>query len=142
MLLFTRSKIPNAILTISPPFDNNISVVKCFCFLLNMIVPYFLLFLQHNIVTFSQIYTKKRPATCNEVRGSQLETRGSQQLQKTLFLFAPVQNEISFETFWGHFLDIGALFPKIVNFLYVCQSVSWLTSSLIFDKYKDISSSG
>ena len=27
------------------------------------------------------------------------------------------------------------------NFLYVCQSVSWLTSLLKLDKYKDISSS-
>ena len=28
----------------------------------------------------------------------------------------------------------------ILNFLYVCQSVSWLTSLLKFDKYSDISS--
>ena len=33
-------------------------------------------------------------------------------------------------------------FQIIVNFLYVCQSVSLLTSLLISDKYRDISSSG
>ena len=32
-------------------------------------------------------------------------------------------------------------FQIIVNFLYVCQSVNWLTSLLILDKYRDISSS-
>ena len=30
-------------------------------------------------------------------------------------------------------------FPIILNFLYVCQSVSWLTSLLKLDKYRDIS---
>ena len=30
-------------------------------------------------------------------------------------------------------------FQKILNFLYVCQSVSWLTSLLKLDKYRDIS---
>ena len=34
------------------------------------------------------------------------------------------------------------LFQIVVNFLYVCQSVSWLTSLLKLDKYRDISSSG
>ena len=33
-------------------------------------------------------------------------------------------------------------FQIIPNFLYVCQSVSWLTHLLKLDKYKDISSSG
>ena len=33
-------------------------------------------------------------------------------------------------------------FQIILNFLYVCKSVSWLTSLLKLDKYKDISSSG
>ena len=30
-------------------------------------------------------------------------------------------------------------FQIILNFLYVCQSVSWLTSLLKLDKYRDIS---
>ena len=34
------------------------------------------------------------------------------------------------------------LFQIVVNFLYVCQSVSWLTSLLKLFKYRDISSSG
>ena len=33
-------------------------------------------------------------------------------------------------------------FQKVLNFLYVCQSVSWLTSLLKLYKYRDISSSG
>ena len=33
-------------------------------------------------------------------------------------------------------------FQIILNFFYVCQSVSWLTSLLILDKSRDISSSG
>ena len=33
-------------------------------------------------------------------------------------------------------------FQIILNFLYICQSVSWLTSLLKLDKYRDISSSG
>merc|ERR1712082_526740 len=33
-------------------------------------------------------------------------------------------------------------FQIILNFLYVCQSVSWLTSLLKLDKYRNISSSG
>ena len=33
-------------------------------------------------------------------------------------------------------------FQIILNFLYVCQSVSWLTSLRKLDKYRDISSSG
>ena len=32
-------------------------------------------------------------------------------------------------------------FQIILNFLYVCQSVSWLTHLLKLDKYRDISSS-
>ena len=39
----------------------------------------------------------------------------------------------------GIFLDF---FQIILNFLYVCQSVSWLTSLLKSYKYRDISSSG
>ena len=34
------------------------------------------------------------------------------------------------------------LFQIILNFLYVCQSVSWLTSLLTLYKYRDIASSG
>ena len=34
------------------------------------------------------------------------------------------------------------LFPIILNFMYVCQSVSWLTSLLKLYKYRDISCSG
>ena len=34
------------------------------------------------------------------------------------------------------------LFQMILNFMYVCQSVSWLTSLLKLYKYRDISSSG
>ena len=34
------------------------------------------------------------------------------------------------------------LFQIILNFMYVCQSVSWLTSLLKLDKLKDMSSSG
>ena len=34
------------------------------------------------------------------------------------------------------------LFQIILNFMYVCQSVSWLTSLLKLYKYRDISSSG
>ena len=34
------------------------------------------------------------------------------------------------------------LFQIVVNFLYVCQSVSWLTSLLKLFKYRDISTSG
>ena len=34
------------------------------------------------------------------------------------------------------------LFQIILNFMYVCQSVSWLTSLLKLFKYRDISSSG
>merc|ERR1711954_441289 len=34
------------------------------------------------------------------------------------------------------------LFQMILNFMYVCQSVSWLTSLLNLYKYRDISSSG
>ena len=33
-------------------------------------------------------------------------------------------------------------FPIIMNYLYVCQSVSWLTSLLKLDKCRDISCSG
>ena len=46
------------------------------------------------------------------------------------------------EIFW----DIPSIFLDylliILNFLYVCQSVSWLTSLLIWDKCRHISSSG
>ena len=34
------------------------------------------------------------------------------------------------------------LFQIILNFLYVCQSVSWLTSLLKLQKYSNISTSG
>ena len=33
-------------------------------------------------------------------------------------------------------------FQIIINFVYVCQSLSWLTSILKLDKYRDIFSSG
>ena len=52
----------------------------------------------------------------------------------------PVPDEIHFsnllETFPGYFLTIFWIF------LYVCQSVSWLTSLLKLDKYRHISSFG
>ena len=53
--------------------------------------------------------------------------------------------------FWMRYLydffwDISGMlvhyFQIYLNFLYVSQSVSWLTSLLILDKYRDISSSG
>ena len=46
-----------------------------------------------------------------------------------------------FETFWRHSLDVCTPFPNNCNFLHVCQSVSWLTSLLKLDKYRDISNS-
>ena len=46
------------------------------------------------------------------------------------------------ENFWRHSLDVGTLFPNNSEFLYVCQSVSWLTLLLKLDKYRDTSSSG
>ena len=50
---------------------------------------------------------------------------------------------------WAIFLKFFGDIPRILwhhfhiilNFLYVCQSVSWLTSLLKLDKYRDISSS-
>ena len=46
------------------------------------------------------------------------------------------------ELFW----DIPGMFVHyfqiILNFLYICKSVSWLTSLLKWDKYRDISCSG
>ena len=51
-------------------------------------------------------------------------------------------NEISFKTFWDIPWILVHCFQIIVNFLYVCQSGNWLTSLLILDKYRDISSSG
>ena len=46
------------------------------------------------------------------------------------------------EIFWRHSQDVSKLFPKIINFLYVRQSVSWLTSLLKLDKCRNISCSG
>ena len=51
---------------------------------------------------------------------------------------------------WDIFLKFFGYIPLIFlnsfqiiwNFLYVCQSVTWLTSILIWDKYRNISSSG
>ena len=40
-----------------------------------------------------------------------------------------------------HSFDVH-LFKLFLSFLYVCQSVSWLTLLLKLDKYRDISSSG
>ena len=52
----------------------------------------------------------------------------------------------AWDIFLNFFGDISGMlvhyFQIILNFLYVCQSVSWLTSLLKLDKYKDISSSG
>ena len=44
--------------------------------------------------------------------------------------------------FWRYSWDVLTLGPNIFNFLYVCQSVSWLTLLLKLDKYRDTSSSG
>ena len=38
-------------------------------------------------------------------------------------------------------MDVGTLVSNNSEFLYVCQSVRWLTLLLKFDKYRDISSS-
>ena len=50
------------------------------------------------------------------------------------------------DIFLEFFVDIPVmlvhLFQIIMNFLYVCQSVGWLTSLLKLYKYRDISSSG
>merc|ERR1712082_79327 len=46
------------------------------------------------------------------------------------------------ETFWRHYLGVCTLFQIDLTFLYVCQSVSWLTSLVKLDKCRDISSSG
>ena len=50
------------------------------------------------------------------------------------------------DIFLKHFGDIPGIlvhcFQLIVNFLYFCQSVNWLTSLLKLDKCRDISSSG
>ena len=52
----------------------------------------------------------------------------------------------AWDIFLNFFGDISGMlvhyFQIILNFLYVFQSVSWLTSLLKLDKYKDISSSG
>ena len=45
------------------------------------------------------------------------------------------------EISWRHSRDFGTLVPEIPNFLYVCESVSWLTSLLKLDTYRDNSSS-
>ena len=48
-----------------------------------------------------------------------------------------------FLTFFGRIPGMFVhLFQIILNFMYVCQSVSWLTSLLKLSKYRDISSSG
>ena len=50
------------------------------------------------------------------------------------------------DIFLKSFDDISGMFQHlfqiILNFLYVCQSISWLTSLLKIDKYRDISGSG
>ena len=43
--------------------------------------------------------------------------------------------------FWRPSWNVFTLFLKIKILLYVCLSVSWLTSLLILNKYEDISSS-
>ena len=52
----------------------------------------------------------------------------------------------AWDIFLNFFGDISGMlvhyFQIILNFLYVCQFVSWLTSLLKLDKYRDISSSG
>ena len=45
------------------------------------------------------------------------------------------------EIFWRHSWDVCTLVSNNSEFLYVCQSVCWLTLLLKFDKYRDISSS-
>ena len=48
-----------------------------------------------------------------------------------------------FLKFDGHIPEIFLCYFKIIIiFLYICQSVSWLTSLLSLDKYRDISSTG
>ena len=39
-------------------------------------------------------------------------------------------------------LGLIKLLPMILNFLFVCQTISWPTALLKSDKYRDISSSG
>ena len=46
------------------------------------------------------------------------------------------------ENFLWHSWDVGTRFQILLNFLYVCQSVSWLTFLLKLDKCRDISGSG
>ena len=41
------------------------------------------------------------------------------------------------ENFWNHSWEVFTPFPNNQNF-FVCQSVSWLTSLLKLDKYRDI----
>ena len=47
-------------------------------------------------------------------------------------------DEISFWFFWTHSWDVVTLLQNKSEYLFVCQSVSWLTSLLKLDKYKDI----
>ena len=54
----------------------------------------------------------------------------------------PDLDEISFWNLLETFMGFYTLVPNISNFLYVCQSVSWLTSLLILDKEGGISNSG
>ena len=49
--------------------------------------------------------------------------------------------DIFLKFFRGTPWDSCAQIPNNLNFLYVCQSVSWLTFLLKLDKYRDISSS-
>ena len=57
----------------------------------------------------------------------------------------PIQQYVNFGWYipLNFFGDIPGMllhhFKIILNFLYVCQSVSWLTSLLKLDKYRDIS---
>ena len=43
------------------------------------------------------------------------------------------------EFFWRHSWGVCTLVPNPYKFLYVCQSVSWLTYSLKWDQYRHIS---
>ena len=63
-----------------------------------------------------------------------------EQLTKLFNIFAS-GGHISLKSFGDIPRMIVHLFQIILNFLYVCQSVSWLTSLLRLGSYRDISSS-
>ena len=54
-------------------------------------------------------------------------------------LITLVLDEISLWNLWRHFWDICTLFSSNYKFLYVCQSVSWLTSLPKLCQYRNIS---